>query len=177
MLAKEPAELLLVASGDRRHRLADRRPAKPQRPPLRRAERAAAHEDGRAAQVVIVERAKVRGQDSRLLEGGGRRSDRRTRLSKFKHQCMAAQARIGGPSAPMRPICVVAACASRLRITGCARCDARPRLASGPPGSPNASPPDLRLHAWWPIVDRDATVSVSRGVLEGAPLRAARLPI
>ncbi len=55
MLAEEPAELVLVASGDRRHRLADRRPAKPQRPPLRRAERAAAHEDGRAAQVVIVE--------------------------------------------------------------------------------------------------------------------------
>src|ERR1700674_5548262 len=34
----------------------------------------------------------------------------------------------------MRPICVVAASAPHLRIHGCARSGARPRLASGPPG-------------------------------------------
>src|SRR5450759_4196368 len=39
-----------------------------------------------------------------------------------------------GSSAPLRPVRVVAAFASRLRINGCARCDARPRLAAGPPG-------------------------------------------
>src|SRR5260370_10481915 len=94
MLAKEPAELVLVASGNRRHRLADRRPAKPQRPPLRSAERAAAHEDSRAAQVVIVERAKVRGQDSRLLEGGVRRSYCRTRLRKINHRFAYRRSRI-----------------------------------------------------------------------------------
>src|SRR5258708_36534292 len=36
--------------------------------------------------------------------------------------------------ATIQPIWVVAACASRSCISGCARCDARPRLASGLPG-------------------------------------------
>src|SRR6266568_6487208 len=40
---------------------------------------------------------------------------------------------------PCGRICVVASCAPRLRINGCARCGARRRLASAPPGSPNLS--------------------------------------
>src|SRR5216684_3221601 len=36
--------------------------------------------------------------------------------------------RVDGSSAPMRPICVVAVCAPRLRINECARSGARPRL-------------------------------------------------
>ncbi len=40
---------------------------------------------------------------------------------------------VDGSSAPMRPICVVAASAARLRRDDCARSAARPRLASQPP--------------------------------------------
>src|ERR1700687_3642247 len=45
-----------------------------------------------------------------------------------------AEEMVIGSSAPMRPICVVATCAPRSPIHGCARSGARPRLASGPPG-------------------------------------------
>src|SRR5260370_8857877 len=41
---------------------------------------------------------------------------------------------VDGSLATIQPICVGAACASRSCISGCTRCDARPRLASGLPG-------------------------------------------
>src|SRR5258708_11228916 len=76
----------------------------------------------------------------------------------------------------MRPICVVAASASRLRINGCVRCDARPvhwgprgATAGGAPGSPNltTSPligplPVVRQHLFQQLVDVNAVFD--RGV-------------
>ena len=61
------------------------RPAQAERAPLRRAERAPAHEDGGAPEVVVVERAEVGGEDSRLLEGRGGRADRGPGAREVEH--------------------------------------------------------------------------------------------
>ena len=115
VLAEYAAELVLVATRQRRHHLAHGRPTESQRPSSRRAERAPAHEDRRPAQVVIVKAAQVGGEDACFLERGGRGTDRRSSTSEVKHG--------------------------------------------------------------WPIVIRDATLSVSRGIPERAALGAAHLQV
>ena len=73
MLLEDGLELVGVTPRDRFDDLAQDRPSKAKRPALRGAESPPAHEHCRPPQVIVVERAKVRGEDPGLLARRGRR--------------------------------------------------------------------------------------------------------
>src|SRR4029077_1691191 len=89
------------------------------------AEGSAGHEDRRSTQVVVVERAEVRGQDPRLLQRGGACPDRAARSGEIDHACVTVAYRRFDASVPLprgarqRPDSV----AARLQV----------RLPRGPP--------------------------------------------
>src|SRR5207245_4715100 len=79
MLAEDRAELIFSPLGQRRNDLADGRPAEAESASLGRRKGAAAHVDGGAPEVIVVQRAEVGAEDTRLLKrrrGGADRSAR-----------------------------------------------------------------------------------------------------